>query len=51
MDGEGRANLFEAGQPRGFDYGFRCRERLMASAYYRRSGALEEEPVAAFKDG
>lgn len=34
VDGEGRANLFENGQPRGFDFGFRCRERLMTSAGY-----------------
>jgi len=32
VDGEGRANLFENGEPRGFDYGYRCSERLRNSA-------------------
>ncbi|HEY1254593.1 MAG TPA: hypothetical protein VGF01_07420 [Terracidiphilus sp.] len=28
VDGEGRANLFENGEPRGFDFKYRCGERL-----------------------
>jgi hypothetical protein len=34
VDGEGRANLFENGQPRGFDYSYRCGERLRNSPGY-----------------
>jgi len=32
VDGEGRAVLFENSQPRGFDYGFRCGDRVLPSA-------------------
>lgn len=32
VDGEGRADLFENSQPRGFDFSYSCNERLMASA-------------------
>jgi hypothetical protein len=32
VDGEGRANLFENGEPRGFDFKYRCSERLRGSA-------------------
>jgi hypothetical protein len=32
VDGEGRANLFENGEPRGFDFKYRCGERLRGSA-------------------
>lgn len=31
VDGEGRANLYENGEPQGFDYAYRCGERLMSS--------------------
>jgi hypothetical protein len=31
VDGEGRADLFENGQPRGFDFSYLCNLRLMAS--------------------
>lgn len=34
VDGEGRANLFGNGQPRGFDFAYRCGERLSNSAGY-----------------
>jgi hypothetical protein len=34
VDGEGRANLFESGEPRGFDYAYRCGDRLMNSPGY-----------------
>jgi len=92
VSGEGRANLFENGEPRGFDDNFRCGDRMRTSpgfetyparwkkkdrtlevllpqmgkpgamescelqvsmkenTYYRHSGALEEEPAAAFKE-
>lgn len=32
VDGEGRANLYENSQPRGFDFNYRCAERLRWSA-------------------
>lgn len=32
VDGDGRANLFENGQPRGFDFGFHCGDRIMTSS-------------------
>jgi len=32
VDGEGRANLYENGQPRGFDFSYLCYERLRVSA-------------------
>ncbi|MGD0940746.1 MAG: hypothetical protein ABR905_13660 [Terracidiphilus sp.] len=34
VDGEGRANLYENGEPRGFDFKYRCGERLRGSAGY-----------------
>jgi len=34
VDGEGRANLYENGEPRGFDYSYRCSERLRNSPGY-----------------
>jgi hypothetical protein len=34
VDGEGRANLFENGEPRGFDYSYRCSDRLRNSPGY-----------------
>lgn len=33
-EGNGRANLFENGDPRGFDFDFRCGDRLMTSSGY-----------------
>jgi hypothetical protein len=44
VDGEGRANLYENGQPRGFDYSFRCSERLMTSAGYETYAARWKKP-------
>ena len=32
VDGEGRANLFENGEPRGFDFRYNCSHRMMNSA-------------------
>lgn len=92
-EGMGKANLYEHGTPRGFDFQFRCEGKLPTSqgyetfparwkhkpdlleiaipdaggkpgaahrcevkvalkdfAYYRRSGAVETEPAATFKD-
>jgi hypothetical protein len=34
VDGEGRANLYENGEPRGFDFGYRCDQRLSVSMGY-----------------
>jgi hypothetical protein len=34
VDGEGRANLYEGGLPRGFDFSYRCQNRLMDSMGY-----------------
>lgn len=34
VDGEERANLYENGEPRGFDFNYRCSERLMVSSGY-----------------
>lgn len=34
VDGEGRANLFENGEPRAFEYGYRCGDRLRNSDGY-----------------
>jgi hypothetical protein len=34
VDGEGRANLYENSEPRGFDFSYRCGERLRASPGY-----------------
>lgn len=49
VDGEGRANLFEHGQPRAFDYTFHCPELFRASMgwetypakWLKRDGELE----------
>jgi hypothetical protein len=32
VDGEGRGNLFENGEPRGFDFRYNCSSRMMNSA-------------------
>jgi len=34
VEGEGRANLYESGQPRGLDFSYRCQTRLMDSMGY-----------------
>jgi len=34
VDGEGRANLYENGEPHGFDYSYHCSERLINSIGY-----------------
>ena len=44
VDGEGRANLFENGQPRGFDYGFRCEDRVRLSDGYETYPARWKKP-------
>jgi hypothetical protein len=43
-DGEGRANLFENGEPRGFDFSYRCQERLRASEGYETYLARWKKP-------
>lgn len=93
VEGMGQANLYEHGEPRGFDFRFTCSGHLPTStgyetyagrwkrkpdllevaipdhggkpgaahrcdlkverkdfAYYRRNGAVEKEPAAAFKE-
>jgi hypothetical protein len=44
VDGEGRANLFADGQPTGFDYSYRCGERLMNSIGYETYMARWKKP-------
>lgn len=44
VDGEGRANLYENGQPRAFDYSFRCSDRLMTSSGYETYPARWKKP-------
>jgi hypothetical protein len=44
VDGEGRANLFENSQPRGFDYGFRCGDRVRLSDAYETFPARWKKP-------
>lgn len=43
-DGEGRANLYENGQPRGFDFGYRCGERLRNSVGFETYMARWKKP-------
>jgi hypothetical protein len=44
VDGEGRANLFENGEPLGFDFSYRCEERLKDSAGYETYLARWKKP-------
>jgi hypothetical protein len=44
VDGEGRADLYENGQPRGFDYGFRCDDRVRLSDGYETYPARWKKP-------
>jgi hypothetical protein len=44
VDGEGRANLYENGEPHGFDFSYRCGERLMVSAGYETYFARWKKP-------
>jgi hypothetical protein len=44
VDGEGRANLFENGTPRGFDFGYRCADRLRSSPGYETYPARWKKP-------
>jgi len=44
VDGEGRADLYESGQPRGFDYGFRCDDRVRLSEGYETYPARWKKP-------
>jgi hypothetical protein len=44
VDGEGRANLYQDGQPTGFDYGYRCSDRLMNSMGYETYMARWKKP-------
>jgi len=44
VDGEGRANLYENGLPHGFDFAYRCGERLMNSVGYETYFARWKKP-------
>lgn len=44
VDGEGRANLFENGEPRAFDFRYNCGNRLMNSAGYETFRARWKKP-------
>lgn len=44
VDGEGRANLYENGEPRGFDFGYRCGDRLRVSPGYETYMAKWKKP-------
>jgi hypothetical protein len=44
VDGEGRANLYENGQPRGLDFGYRCGDRLRNSVGYETYMARWKKP-------
>lgn len=44
VDGEGRANLFENGEPRGFDFSYTCGDRLRGSAGYETYLAKWKKP-------
>jgi len=44
VDGEGRANLFENGEPKGFDFSYQCADRLRVSAGYETYMARWKKP-------
>jgi len=44
VDGEGRANLYENGSPRGFDFSFQCGVHLMGSAGFETYMARWKKP-------
>jgi len=44
VDGEGRANLYENGEPRGFDFRYYCGNRLMNSMGYETYPARWKKP-------
>jgi hypothetical protein len=44
VDGEGRANLFENGQPQGFDFQYRCGEQLRSSPGFESFRARWKKP-------
>lgn len=44
VDGEGRANLYEDSQPRGFDFSYSCNRRLMVSEGYETYLARWKKP-------
>ncbi|MGA2653434.1 MAG: hypothetical protein ABSF28_23160 [Terracidiphilus sp.] len=44
VDGEGRANLYENGDPRGFDYSYHCANRMMNSIGYETFRARWKKP-------
>lgn len=49
VDGEGRANLFENGQPTAFDFSYRCAQRLENSIGYETYPARWRKPGRAIE--
>ena len=49
VDGEGRANLYENSQPRGFDFKYVCDERLMNSMGYETFPARWKKSMSSWK--
>ncbi len=49
VDGEGRANLFESGEPLGFDFSYRCGQRLMVSPGFETYPARWKKPGRALE--
>jgi len=49
VDGEGRANLYENDEPRGFDFSYRCEDRLRVSAGYETYLARWKKPGKAIE--
>jgi hypothetical protein len=44
VEGEGRGNLFENGDPRGFDFAFNCNDRFMTSSGFETYFAKWKKP-------
>jgi hypothetical protein len=44
VDGEGRANLYENSEPRGFDFSYHCGDRLMVSSGFETYPARWKKP-------
>jgi hypothetical protein len=44
VDGEGRANLYENGEPKGFDFSYRCSDRLRVSPGFETYVARWKKP-------
>ena len=49
VDGEGRANLYENSEAHGFDFSYRCDQRMLSSAGYETYMARWKKPGAALE--